>query len=347
MPKKLTAIDLFSGCGGLTTGLKWAGYDVIGAVEIDKKARETYSLNHPEIPFLGDDVRHITLSVINSKIDLNVGELDLLSGCPPCQGFSKLRNKNGGISISDDRNNLIDDFLRLIFELKPKLIMLENVTGLAMYKKFENLIHELKHNGYFVIFENIDVSSYGIPQRRKRLILIASRVGQVSLANPSVDKKKTVRETIGFLPDVGFSGDLLHDLDSLKKIKRSNKINSLIKLIPKDGGSRSSLPENLILACHKKISGFHDVYGRMRWDDVAPTITSGCSNPSKGRFLHPFFDRPITLREAALLQGFPFDYKFDISHGKQSISTMIGNAIPPYVAFIHSKNIGKELYDNR
>lgn len=117
----------------------------------------------------------------------------------------------------------------------------------------------------------------------------------------------------------------------------------MIEAIPKDGGSRHSLPTSMKLGCHAKTSGFNDVYGRMKWDDVAPTITSGCSNPSKGRFIHPYEDRPITLREAALLQGFPADYRFNITHGKEAIALMIGNALPPAFIAAHGKAMAEGL----
>ncbi|MDX3775796.1 DNA cytosine methyltransferase, partial [Chromatiaceae bacterium AAb-1] len=160
------------------------------------------------------------------------------------------------------------------------------------------------------------------------------------LAEPDRCAKVTVRDAIGFLPAVGESGDSLHDFTSSK---RSARIQALIEAIPKNGGSRHSLPEELKLDCHKKTSGFNDVYGRMQWDDVAPTITSGCTNPSKGRFLHPDYDRAITLREAAILQGFPIDYKFNILHGKEAIGLMLGNALPPTFICAHSKRMAQEL----
>ena len=341
MSKILTALDLFSGCGGLSQGLKDAGFKVLGAIEIDSKASETFNLNHPEVPIVGKDIREVNAAELLGKIGLKCGELDLLAGCPPCQGFSSIRRRNKKNAVDDSRNDLIDDFSRIAFGLLPKLIMMENVPGLATYEKFLAFVKLLKNSGYEVVYKVLDVSQFGVPQRRKRLILSASRIGDPNLASPD-SRRIFVREAIGALAPAGSSGDSLHDFLSTK---RSERVQKLIAAIPKNGGSRSSLPPYMQLNCHKNNSGFNDVYGRIKWDDVSPTITGGCTNPSKGRFLHPEYDRAITLREAALLQGFPSDYKFNISHGRQAISLMIGNALPPPFIAAHTKLMAKGLVD--
>lgn len=272
------------------------------------------------------------------QLNIKPGELDLLAGCPPCQGFSSIRRKNKPNAAFDERNDLIDEFSRLATALRPKLIMMENVSGITQFNKFQSLIFTLKDSGYSVIYQILDVSDYGVPQRRKRLILSANRIGMAVVAKPD-SKSVSVRDVIGKLPLAGDSGDDLHDLTAT----HSTRINALISAIPKDGGSRSSLPDSMQLACHQKTNGFSDVYGRMRWDDVSPTITGGCTNPSKGRFLHPEHDRAISLREAALLQGFPSNYKFDLRHGKQAISLMIGNALPPGFISKHALAMASSL----
>ncbi len=270
---------------------------------------------------------------------LAIEELDLLAGCPPCQGFSTLRSKNGRNSLTDNRNNLIDDFARLALALRPKMIMMENVPALSKFEKFLTFVRQLEEAGYSVLYKVLDVSNFGVAQRRKRLILSASRIGQPCLASPST-ASLTVRDKIEHLPGAGSSGDALHDLPSPR---RTARIEALIAAIPKNGGSRHSLPSEMQLKCHLNTNGFNDVYGRMHWDQVAPTITSGCINPSKGRFLHPNENRPITLREAAILQGFPASYKFDASHGKEAISLMIGNALPPPFIAAHSAAMAEAL----
>lgn len=334
-----SAIDLFSGCGGLSRGLKDAGYNVLAAIEVDEKARETYALNHADVSLVGTDIRKVSAAELMRACGLKRGQLDLLAGCPPCQGFSTLRARSGRAPAPDARNDLIDEFARLAMALRPKMVMMENVPALARYEKFKSLIERLERGGYQVIVQVLDVSAFGVPQRRKRLILSASRVGlpQLALANQN---RMTVRDAIGKLKQAGDSGDDLHDFPTKY---RSARVQAMIEAIPKNGGSRHSLPPSMKLGCHAKTSGFNDVYGRMKWDDVSPTITSGCNNPSKGRFIHPDEDRPITLREAALLQGFPADYRFNVSHGKEAIALMIGNALPPSFITAHSSAMAKGL----
>jgi DNA (cytosine-5)-methyltransferase 1 len=317
----------------LSRGLKDAGFEVLAAVEIDDKARETYTLNHDDVPLVGTDIRKVTAAQLMRSCGLKRGQLDLMAGCPPCQGFSTLRARNGKIAAPDARNGLIDDFARLTLALRPKMVMMENVPALARYEKFVHFVQNLEKAGYQVTVEILDVSHFGVPQRRKRLILSASRLGAPRLAT-ATENRKTVRAAIGGLLKPGESGDALHDFPTKF---RSPRVQAMIEAIPKDGGSRHSLPSFMKLGCHSKTSGFNDVYGRMKWDDVSPTITSGCSNPSKGRFIHPFEDRPITLREAALLQGFPADYRFNTVHGKEAIALMIGNALPPAFIAAHGK----------
>jgi DNA (cytosine-5)-methyltransferase 1 len=322
------AVDLFSGCGGLTLGLKQAGFNVIGAVEIDALAVETYKANHKKVVVWKKDIRVLKISEIKRKLKLRKGSLDLLAGCPPCQGFSSLRTYNGGRSVKDLRNDLVFEFLRFVKELKPKAIMMENVPGLAADKRFVAFCKGLDKLGYKYEYRILDAAYYGVPQRRRRMILLGSQFGKIDFAVPNTNLP-TVYHAIATLPPAGESGDSLHDYPE----KRSDRIMQLIKQIPKNGGSRTSLDVEYQLPCHIRYpEGFKDVYGRMSWDNVAPTITGGCTNPSKGRFLHPEHDRAITLREAALLQTFPCNFFFSLTGGKQRASAMIGNALPP--AFI-------------
>lgn len=329
--QKPTAIDLFSGCGGLTLGLKYAGYNVLGAIEVAPKAQQTYKINHPEVRLYESDIRDISASTILADIGINYGDLDLLAGCPPCQGFSRLRTRNRLNSVDDPRNDLILQFQRYVEELLPKNVMMENVPALAKDPRFKQLISHLESSGYNTIFEVADAANFGVAQRRKRLILLASRVGVPKLAEKS-KKRLSVRDVISHIDAPTVSSDVIHTIPE----KRSDAVKRLIALIPKDGGSRAQLPLEYQLACHLRSDGFRDVYGRMAWDDVSPTITSGCINPSKGRFLHPEENRTITLREASLLQGFPVEYRFDATHGKEAIALMIGNALPPPFIMAHA-----------
>ncbi|HQU99453.1 MAG TPA: DNA cytosine methyltransferase [Nitrosomonas sp.] len=340
--KKYTAIDLFCGAGGLTCGLKQAGFDVLAGIEMQEIAAETYYKNHKNTLLLQDDICNISPNEVMRMLRLRPKELALLAGCPPCQGFSSLRTRNKNLSVDDQRNELIFEFIRWVKVFLPMCIMLENVPSLAKDSRMQIAVSQLRDLGYVIDNYSVrveDIADYGIPQRRNRMILLASLYGTITPPDISI-VKATVKEAIAGLPKAGMSGDPLHDYPE----ERSEKIKKLISLIPKNGGSRSDLPEEYWLECHKRYpSGFKDVYGRMRWDDVAPTITGGCHNPSKGRFLHPEEDRAITLREAALLQSFPQDYFFSLRRGKDSVALMIGNALPPKFIRLQGEAIMKHL----
>lgn len=338
MRRSPTAIDLFCGAGGLTLGLRLARFRVVGAVELDPLAAETYRSNFPGVHLWQMDIRSLSVAAILRELGLRRGELDLLAGCPPCQGFSTMRTLNGHRDVDDDRNDLVLQVERFVRGLRPRAVMLENVPGLLSDHRLSHLRQAMEHLGYMATTQVLDVSMFGVPQRRRRMILVAGRGRTIPLAAPE-PRTTTVREAIGFLPAPGSTGDPLHDLSE----QRQPRVRKLIAQIPKDGGSRSDLGVEAQLDCHRRCDGFHDVYGRMSWDEVAPTITSGCVNPSKGRFLHPEQDRAITLREAALLQGFPLGYKFSLRRGKYSTAAMIGNALPPEFVRRHARRILEQL----
>jgi DNA (cytosine-5)-methyltransferase 1 len=331
------AIDLFSGCGGLTLGLKKAGFEVVGAVEIDELAVATYSENHKAVQVWTDDIRRVEPIELMEKLGLRPGDLDLLAGCPPCQGFSSIRTLRRG-SVADDRNDLVFRFLDYVLALQPRAVMMENVPGLAADERMATLVSTLEAAGYTVQHRILDAADYGVPQRRRRLILLASRTGRIHFARRA-RLKPNVRTTLSKLPRPGRSGDAIHDVGET----RSDAVKAIIARIPRDGGSRRDMGPEDQLACHIASGGFHDVYGRMAWDRVAPTITGGCINPSKGRFLHPSQNRSITLREAALLQTFPRRYRFKLTRGKYRVAEMIGNALPPEFIRRHAQMIRRHL----
>ncbi len=322
----------------MTLGLKQAGFKVIGAVDIDELSVTTYKNNHPDVHVWNNDIRSLEAAEVRRKLGLKRGELELLAGCPPCQGFSSVRTRNGSVRPRDDRNDLIYDFLRFARTLRPKTLMMENVPGLIRDRRIRDLRRGLERLGYKIHLEIADASNFGVPQRRRRLILVGSTKGLVPV--PARSKlKKTVRDTIAHLPKPGSSGDPCHDVTE----ERSQRVLDLIRKIPKNGGSRGHLGKRAQLKCHRNFSGFGDVYGRMRWDDVSPTITGGCVNPSKGRFLHPVQNRCITIREAALLQSFPPDYFFSLSRGKYPAAQLVGNALPPEFIRRHALQISAFL----
>lgn len=339
--KSLKAIDLFSGCGGLTQGLRDAGFKVVGAIEKDELAIRTYKLNHPKTRVFEGDIREITPKTLMKRLKLVPGELDLLAGCPPCQGFSTLRTLNGKKDISDPQNDLIFQFSKFIDALEPKTIMVENVPGLYEDGRLEVFATFLKSKGYSATFEVLDAQNYGVPQRRRRFVLLASRGGEIKFYDP-LPKKVTVSQAIRDIDKLIEKFDPLHHYEP----RRSEKVERMIRHIPKDGGSRKDLPKEFVLPCHLKTNGFKDVYGRMRWSEPSPTITGGCINPSKGRFLHPQENRAITLREAALLQSFPPTYKFSLANGRFPTAQTIGNAFPPKFAQYQALQIKKALKES-
>ncbi len=332
------AADLFSGCGGTTTGLKAAGFAVIAAVDNDPLANESFATNHPDVQVWAHDLLCLDPSQLRQHLGLRKGGLDLLAACPPCQGFSRVRTLNGLRTVDDPAKRLVRRFLAFAAELLPKAILFENVPGLSADSRFAALIRGLRSLRYECNFAILDAADYGVPQRRKRLLLIASRVGEIQFAEP-LTLRSSVRSAIANLPLPGRSGDPLHDIIAV----HSPRISRLIKSIPKDGGSRATLPRSRQLPCHQFTNGFHDVYGRMAWDDVSPTITGGCLNPSKGRFLHPAADRAITLREAALLQTLPPNYFISLSRGKYAAARLIGNALPPNFVAAHASRVIEKL----
>lgn len=340
--RKLLAVDLFSGCGGLTTGLKRAGFEVVGAVEREALEAETYKVNHPTTRLWQGDIRWVAASWVARTLKLTPGRLDLLAGCPPCQAYSTVRTLNGHRSVRESTKDLLFQVLRFVKRLQPKTVMLENVPGLKDDARWGVFVSRLTKLGYSCRFDVLNAAAYGVPQRRRRLILLASRVGEPAFAPPA-RRRRTVIEALQGVGRRGSSGDELHDFPE----NRNHRVLRLIKRIPKNGGSRTDLQKRFQLDCHKEFDGFKDIYGRMKWNDIAPTITGGCVNPSKGRFVHPRRDGAITLREAALLQTFPRRYFFSLSKGKHAVAAMIGNALPPEFVRRHARALAKLVRNAR
>lgn len=319
----------------MTEGLINAGFQVIAAVEIDKYASETYRANHDKhgVVLFEEDIRTLKAEKI---LELLKGEpLHLLAGCPPCQGFSSLRRKNKKRSYKDNRNSLILEYLRMVEELQPITIMLENVPGIENYTLFKKVFTRLKKLGYYPTYSVVNVASYGVPQRRRRLVMLGSLLGEVAIPEGN-GNIRTVRDFIGDLESVEETYDSAHR----RYPRHSEDVMRRIRLTPHNGGSRRDLPEQYTLECHRQEGiGFNDVYGRLRWDDVSSTITGGCLNPSKGRFLHPEEDRCITAREAALLQTFSRDYIFPDDIPMSNLALMIGNALPPILCELQSASL--------
>ena len=326
-----TAIDVFCGAGGLSLGLRRARFRVAAAIDILPLAVESYRLNFPRVPVIQGDVREPdTASKLLRAAGLREGELDLLAGCPPCQGFSAMRTRRRG-ALHDDRNNLVLDFLRLVRELRPRLVLMENVPGLQNDDLFREFTEGVTACGMLYDCQVLDSADFGTPQQRRRLVFVAARDEKPSLVETGGAERRTVRDSIGgFAESAGCSGDPLHDHGE----QRAERVRAVITAIPADGGSRADLSHDEQLDCHRRAAAYgygwgRNIYARMAWDRVAPTITGGCINPSKGRFLHPEEDRAITVREALLLQGFPAEHQVSLRRGKYAAAEIVGNAIPP------------------
>ena len=321
-----TAVDLYSGSGAATAALKRRHFRVVAAVDNDPVACATYRLNHPRTRMIDDDITKVDPGEIRRR-DLGGHDVDLLVVCAPCQPFSSQNRKRG----PDQRSRLILEAGRFARILRPKVIFFENVPGLAAHSQLlEELRQELGADYNLGDPERVDAADFSVPQRRVRCIMIATRGTKPPPLPKAITPKGqriTVKQTIGHLPRLR-TGEC-DPTDDLHSARRHQDI-ALRRLaaIPKNGGSRSSLPADLELACHATvaISKFSDVYGRMSWDEVAPTLTTGCTDITRGRFAHPEDDRAITAREAALLQTFPPDYQFTGS--TSDVQTQIGNAVP-------------------
>ena len=311
---------------------------MIAGIELDDNAASAYNMNHKEHTTLFHK-NILDVSIENITELLNGKPLHLLAACPPCQGFSSMRRKNRKGAVDDPRNKLIHEFYRFSEELRPITIMLENVPALSEFDDFNEVVEKLEKLGYAIEYRIVDVAKYGVPQRRKRLVLLGSLIGTIRIKNGN-DRVVTVRATIQDLENPEVTNDPAHKIYPT----HTPKIQRQIELTPHDGGSRTDLPEEYILACHKKAGiGFKDVYGRLRWDTVSSTITGGCLNPSKGRFLHPQENRTITAREAAMLQTFPRDYKFPTDISRGALALMIGNALPPEFCKQQAQSVREHL----
>jgi len=341
--KKIKVVDLFCGIGGLTNGLIKEGLDVVAGIDNDSVCRFGYEYNNRAI-FIGKDILDISANDVNGLFGAQKEMIRVLAGCAPCQPFSKLNQKK----VTDKQLEPLGKFAQLIEEVAPDVVSMENVSGLANTKKypiFQTFIDTLERNGYKYKYEIVDVSEYGVPQNRKRLVLLASKFGDIQLIKRTHKGKKiTVRDVIGDLEPIKHGETSAKD--PLHRSRRLSPLNlKRIKATPHDGGNSDSWSDNLILKCHKKETGktySHTVYGRMRWDKPAPTMTTQCIGLGNGRFGHPEQDRAISLREAALFQTFSKGYRFMDPNSQfivGHIAKFIGNAVPVRLGSVIGKSI--------
>lgn len=327
--RALVAVDLFCGVGGLTHGLQQTGINVIAGIDSDSTCKYAYEKNNSS-KFIEKDIGDVTGEDINKLFPKD--SIKILVGCAPCQTFSqhtaKIKNRE-----DDSRWGLLYEFLRLVRESKPDIVSMENVPQLRKYKIFEDFLEGLKDEGYFVIYKLVNCPKYGIPQKRIRLVLLASKKRKIDLVPETHNSKNylTIKDVLKKLPRIK-DGELDRK-DPLHRSRGLSTINKKRIKQSKPGGSWHDWERSLVLECHKKKNGatYKAVYGRMRWDQPSPTITTQFFSYGTGRFGHPTQNRAISLREGAILQTFPEDYKFfkdgdEISFTR--IGRHIGNAVP-------------------
>ena len=327
--------------------MKSKGFHIQGGFDLDKTCRFAYEYNN-EAPFFYKDVKEVTKKDITSLYHEN--SVRILAGCAPCQPFSSYAFKNK--EKDANKYDLLYEFGRLVSEVKPDIVTMENVPAIKAFKLKDVLgdfVALLESKGYHVSVNIVFCPQYGIPQTRKRLVLLASRLGEIKLIPPIITNPKdykTVRQTIAELPPIVAGGMNLQD--HLHQSSALTPLNLRRIQATREGGSWKEWPENLKLQCHKSESGrsFGSVYGRMKWDEPSPTMTTQCTGYGNGRFGHPEQDRAISAREAALLQTFPMSYRFFEDEKKVSLvkaSRYIGNAVPPVLGEVVAQSILEHL----
>ncbi|RYZ42443.1 MAG: DNA cytosine methyltransferase [Myxococcaceae bacterium] len=338
----VVCVDLFCGAGGLTEGLLKAGVNVVAGVDFDKSCKFPYEANHDGIEFHDADVAKLEASTVAKWF--GDAKVKILAGCAPCQPFSSYSQRYE--TVGTERWSLLNHFGRLVEELLPDIVTMENVPTVTKHTVFDAFVAKLKGLKYEVWYDVIDCAEYGLPQRRRRMVLLASRHGKIELSAPRAKKLRTVADVLSDLPALEHGGsdenDPLHTASSLsplnlKRIKAS-----------KPGGSwRDWKDQSLVAKCHTKETGktYPGVYGRMTWEDPSPTLTTQFYGFGNGRFGHPEQHRGLSLREGAILQGFPKKYKF-VPKGEpiqfKALGRLIGNAVPVDLGRV----IGKGIIDH-
>lgn len=333
--RRIAAIDLFCGVGGLTKGLEKSGIDVKLGVDIDPACEYPYEANNGAA-FLLKSVADLDADDLVSNV--RGAGYTLLAGCAPCQPFSSYQQKLGP---SDERWHLLGHFGRLAKELDPDFITMENVPNLARQSVFKKFVAQLEALDFHVTYEVVNCAEFGVPQQRQRLVLLASKLGPIALLRTKA-KPKTVRQAIGDLPPID-AGEA-YDSDPLHQASELSELNMRRIRASVPGGTWRDWKKELVADCHKRETGktYPSVYGRMKWDEPAPTMTTQYFGFGNGRFGHPEQDRAISLREGAILQSFPKSYKF-VRSGEpiycKTIGRLIGNAVPVKLAEAIGKSI--------
>lgn len=344
----LKAIDFFCSIGGMTHGFRQANVDVVAGIDIDPTCKETYEFNNPGSKFIEADVRAYSFKALREAAGIKTNDDDLIFiGCSPCQYWTII---NTDKTKSKNSRNLLGDFQRFVEHFKPGFVVVENVPGILKRKRASGLdkfIESLEGMSYTVAYGIENANDFGVPQTRRRFLLLASRVTEVEMPKGDPKERATVRDFIGVqngFPKIEAGHrdetDFLHTACSLsvENLKR-------IHVTKHDGGTRESWRDNpdlQIKAYKGKDQSFKNVYGRMWWDKPAPTITTRFNSLSNGRFGHPDEDRALSLREGATLQTFPRSYVFKET-SINAIAQHIGNAVPPRLSTAIAKLIVRSM----
>jgi len=345
----LRVFDFFSGCGGASRGFEDSGMEVVFALDWDSDARETFELNFPTATFEPTDIRDMSVDIVHDLVAKQRPNPVLFCGCAPCQPFTK-HNTTRPKRHEDERVPLLLEFLRFIQGCEPDIVFVENVPGIQNVcpdsEPLSGFLAGLKEAGYpGPTFASVPLKRYGVPQGRRRFLLLASRHGSLDLppethgpgtANPDYD---TVRDWIGDLPKIA-AGET-HPTIRHHQAARLSELNLKRIRATEEGGGNRDWPNELRLKCHEDVTGYSDVYGRMSWDRPASGLTTRCISYSNGRFGHPEQDRAITVREAALLQTFPMDFQF--AGNLSSMARQIGNAVPVRLAEAVGRHVTEHL----
>lgn len=338
---KIEAIDLFCGVGGLTYGLQKSGINVIAGVDNDETCRYAYETNNKST-FINADITQYNPDEIKKLYTKN--SVKVLVGCAPCQPFSSQTFKNKS-KLYDNRWDLLTYFGKIVNDILPEIVSMENVRGIIKTDVFIKFLAVLKKNNYHIDYKIIYAPDYGAPQNRNRLVLLASRLEEIRIPKPTYTKNNyvTVRDIIKKLQPIRVGQTSKND--TLHKVKNLSEINLHRIKQSKPNGTWHDWDRKLLPACYKKESGqsYSSVYGRMGWDYVSPTITTQFSNYGSGRFGHPTQNRALSLREGALLQTFPDDYDFGEIKSMATIARHIGNAVPPVLGMVIGKTIKEHL----
>ncbi|MEH2334130.1 DNA cytosine methyltransferase [Nostoc sp.] len=338
MADSISTVDLFCGVGGLTYGFEQAGLPVRAGYDIDPACQFPYEHN-TKAEFILEDVERVNGSDLAKYFPAS--SVKVLVGCAPCQPFSSYSRR---YTDKESKWKLVQDFARLVQECEPEIVSMENVLQLKYHSVFYEFIQQLEDLSYSFETYEVNCSDYGIPQTRKRLVLLASKFGKIDLIKPihNTEKYRTVRKTIGHLEPL-LAGQA-SKTDRLHQCSKLSTLNLQRIRASKPGGTWRDWSKDLIAKCHLKTSGknYSGVYGRMEWDQPSPTMTTQCFGFGNGRFGHPEQDRAISLREAALLQTFPADYEFVATDEPvvfAHVGRLIGNAVPVKLGQVIAQSI--------